>query len=117
MCKTIKKAKRFNEELQSGTNKLCLQKINNKATSNIPQLLIGIITSFFSWYENITDLQRGDPEKFKYHMMKWENVCLPKDFGGLGITNTRLLNALILKWAWRLQNQMEIKMVFNQPGG
>jgi hypothetical protein len=47
----------------------------------------------------------GDIEKFKYHMVKWENVCLPKDFGGLGIINTRLLNeALILKWAWRLQN-------------
>ena len=36
-------------------------------------------------------------------MIKWENVCLPKDFGGLGITNTRLLNeALLLKWVWRL---------------
>jgi hypothetical protein len=38
-------------------------------------------------------------------MVKWENVCLPKDFGGLGIINTRMLNeALILKWDWRLQN-------------
>jgi hypothetical protein len=47
----------------------------------------------------------GDTEKFKYHMVKWENVCLPKDFRGLGIINTILLNeALILKWAWRLQN-------------
>jgi hypothetical protein len=46
---------------------------------------------------------RGDLKKFKYHMVKWENVCLPKDFGGLGIINTRILNeALILKWAWRL---------------
>jgi hypothetical protein len=36
-------------------------------------------------------------------MVKWENVCLPKEFGGLGIINTRILNeALILKWAWRL---------------
>jgi hypothetical protein len=48
---------------------------------------------------------RGDPDKFKYHMMNWDNVYLPKEFGGLGITNTRFLNeALILKWAWRLQN-------------
>lgn len=45
----------FHERLQSGTNKLCLHKIDNKATSNIPQLLIGIvISSFFSCYENIT---------------------------------------------------------------
>jgi hypothetical protein len=38
-------------------------------------------------------------EKFKYHMVKWEKVCLSKDFGGLGIINTRRLNeALLLKW-------------------
>jgi len=36
-------------------------------------------------------------------MMKWENVCLPKDFGGTGIINTRLFNeALLLKWVWRI---------------
>ena len=28
---------------------------------------------------------------------------MPKDFGGLGIINTRTFNdAIILKWAWRL---------------
>jgi hypothetical protein len=31
-----------------------------------------------------------DTKKFKYHMVKWENVCLLKDFGGLGIINTRM---------------------------
>jgi hypothetical protein len=34
-------------------------------------------------------LLEGDPDKFKYHMMNWDNVCVPKEFGGLGITNTR----------------------------
>jgi hypothetical protein len=24
----------------------------------------------------------GGLKIFKYHMVKWENVCLPKDFGG-----------------------------------
>jgi hypothetical protein len=47
----------------------------------------------------------GDIEKFKYHMIKWENVCLPKEFGGAGVVNTKLFNkALILKWVWRLLN-------------
>lgn len=47
----------------------------------------------------------SDGVKFKYHMIKWENTCLPKDFGGAGIVNTRVLNeALILKWVWRLKN-------------
>jgi hypothetical protein len=29
----------------------------------------------------------GDEEKFKYHMVKWENICLPKDFWGGGWKN------------------------------
>jgi hypothetical protein len=51
---------------------------------------------------------RGDIDKFMYHMVKWENVCLPRDFGGAGIINTRHLNeALMLKWVWRMQNLEE----------
>jgi hypothetical protein len=47
----------------------------------------------------------SDEEKFKYHMIQWENTCLPKYFGGAGIINTRVLNeALVLKWVWRLHN-------------
>jgi hypothetical protein len=35
-------------------------------------------------------------------------MCLPRDFGGAGIINTRLLNeALILKWAWRIYSYNE----------
>jgi hypothetical protein len=50
----------------------------------------------------------GDIDKFKYHMVKWENVCLPRDFGGAGIINTRhLYEALMLKWVWRMQNLEE----------
>lgn len=33
---------------------------------------------------------RGDIEKFKYHMMKWDNACLPNDYGGLGILKTKI---------------------------
>jgi hypothetical protein len=44
-------------------------------------------------------------------MVKWVNVCLPKDWdwwgGCLRIFNTRHLNeALILTWAWRLQDDI-----------
>lgn len=46
---------------------------------------------------------RGDVDKFKYHMMKWEHLTTPKDFGGLGILNTTNMNiALLGKWIWRL---------------
>jgi hypothetical protein len=50
----------------------------------------------------------SDGTKFKYHMVRWENSCLPKDLGGggAGIINIRRLNeALLLKWIWRIYNQ------------
>jgi hypothetical protein len=41
-------------------------------------------------------------------MVKWENACLPKDFRGAGIINTRILNeALLSKWVWWIYNQGE----------
>lgn len=36
-------------------------------------------------------------------MVKWLNLCIPKDFGGLGIMETRIMNeSLIAKWGWRV---------------
>jgi hypothetical protein len=50
----------------------------------------------------------SDGEKFKYHMVRWEHKCLPREFGGAGIINTRVLNeALLLKWAWRMYNHKD----------
>jgi len=28
---------------------------------------------------------RGNCDKFKYHMIKWDNVCVPTDLGGGGL--------------------------------
>ena len=87
--------------------------LTNSSLSSMPTYTMGMlllqdgvhiqmdtIRSQFFW--------RGDSEKFKYHMMKWENVCLPKDFGGLGITNTRIFNeSILMKWVWRLYASSE----------
>ena len=36
-------------------------------------------------------------------MVKWADVCAPKDLGGIGIISSRHMNvALILKWVWRI---------------
>jgi hypothetical protein len=36
-------------------------------------------------------------------MAKWEMVSRPKDQGGLGIINTRLMNdCLLVKWIWKI---------------
>ena len=39
----------------------------------------------------------------KYHMVKWADVCAPKDMGGIGILSSRKMNvALMLRWVWRI---------------
>ncbi|KAE8789928.1 retrotransposon unclassified [Hordeum vulgare] len=46
--------------------------------------------------------QAGDGRP-KYHMMKWADICLPKDRGGLGIPASRRMNvAIMLRCAWRI---------------
>jgi hypothetical protein len=47
----------------------------------------------------------GTGDKNKQHWVNWQEVCQPKDQGGLGITNTRVINiALLVKWIWKLHN-------------
>ncbi|KAE8811846.1 hypothetical protein D1007_11263 [Hordeum vulgare] len=46
--------------------------------------------------------QAGDGRP-KYHMVKWADICVPKDRGGLGIPASRRMNvALMLRWVWRI---------------
>ncbi|KAE8818397.1 hypothetical protein D1007_03843 [Hordeum vulgare] len=46
--------------------------------------------------------QAGDGRP-KYHMVKWADVCVPKDRGGLSIPASRRMNvALMLRWVWRI---------------
>lgn len=45
-----------------------------------------------------------EDEKNK-HLVKWFEVCRPKDLGGLGIQNLALVNkALLCKWRWKIFN-------------
>jgi hypothetical protein len=42
---------------------------------------------------------RGAVSDFKYHTVKWSTVYRPREFGGLGILNTQVLNeCLMVKW-------------------
>lgn len=47
-----------------------------------------VVRSKFFW--------QGTNDKSKYHMVKWENLCIPKDYGVLGIVNTRVMNDALL---------------------
>jgi hypothetical protein len=44
----------------------------------------------------------GQGTKKKYHLVKWQDICQPKGQGGLGVTDTKIMNiALMAKWIWR----------------
>ncbi|KAJ4818941.1 RNA-directed DNA polymerase (reverse transcriptase)-related family protein [Rhynchospora pubera] len=37
------------------------------------------------------------------NLLAWDRVCMPKNLGGFGVLNLRLLNtSLLLRWLWRL---------------
>ena len=43
--------------------------------------------------------------KKKYHLVSWQNVCLPKDCGGLGVLDLETMNiSLLCKWLWKHEN-------------
>jgi hypothetical protein len=44
----------------------------------------------------------------KYHMVRWDTLCKPKDFGGLGFVDSRVRNICWLsKWIYRLESGYE----------
>jgi hypothetical protein len=45
----------------------------------------------------------GVGPKRKFHLVNWPAICRPKNCGGLGIVNSRLMNvALLLKGVWKM---------------
>jgi hypothetical protein len=43
-------------------------------------------------------------QKKRYNMVKWADLAKPKDFGGLGFIDTRLMNTYLLsKWIIKLE--------------
>lgn len=78
--------------------------LTNSCLSNIPLYYMG-----FYWLQEgvhkkmdrvrANFLWQGTEDKFRYHMAKLEMVCRPKDQGGLGIINTKIMNeCLLVKW-------------------
>ncbi|XP_059663371.1 uncharacterized protein LOC132309035 [Cornus florida] len=45
-------------------------------------------------------------EEFKYHLVRWEQVCRPFQLGGLGIRRLAPFNSALLgKWLWRFGSE------------
>ena len=85
----------------------------NACLSSIPSYAMG----FYHLYEGIHhtfDSIRaryywaGNKQGRKYHMVKWSDLAFTKDFGGLGLTETRTLNvALLAKWLFKIESADE----------
>jgi hypothetical protein len=63
--------------------------LTNSSLSSVPTYLIGMFQLFEGTHQEMDSMRAnffwGDTnQKKKYHMMKWENLCIPKDFGGRG---------------------------------
>jgi hypothetical protein len=50
----------------------------------------------------------GVGEKRKYHIVRWEVLCKPKEFGGMGFSDTRVRNIYLLsRWIFRLESDSQ----------
>lgn len=50
-------------------------------------------------------LWQGTQSKRKYALMCWQELCIAKQFGGMGILDLHHMNcALLLKWWWRFKD-------------
>lgn len=82
--------------------------LTNTSLSSLPIYTMGMYRLQDTIHQQMDSIRakffwQGAGENFQYHMVKWPNLCLPTDFGGLGILDTRLMNdALIGKWGWRM---------------
>lgn len=73
--------------------------------SSIPMYTMGVYQLYEGNFQIIIDTIRarffwqGTRKKRKYHMIKWDPLAKPKDFGGLGFTDIRVMNScLMVKW-------------------
>jgi hypothetical protein len=107
VAKTTKKMEPWQGKLMSSAARLTL---SNACLANLPMFQMGFYLLGEGVHGELDKVRgrfywEGCSQDFKYHMMKWEHVCRPKDFEGLGIINTRYMNvALLLKWIWKLFN-------------
>ncbi|KAG6696235.1 hypothetical protein I3842_09G137900 [Carya illinoinensis] len=93
--------------------------------SNLPTYFLSLFPIPARTALRIEKLQRdflwgGMGEEFKFHLVRWEQVCRPLANGGLGIRNLRLFNrALLGKWLWRYHRELEAlwKLVIERKYG
>jgi len=80
----------------------------NSSLSSVPMYNMGFYWLHEGTHKKLDSLRgrffwEGVGNKKKYHMVKWEALAVPKDFGGLGFVDTRAMNtSLLAKWIFKL---------------
>jgi len=84
----------------------------------------GIISSLDSIFSNFFFLGEGSEDVRKIAWIKWDNICLQRDNGGLGVKMLKEFNISLLgKWVWRLLEEREslwnvvIRAKYGEEGG
>ncbi|XP_071683220.1 uncharacterized protein [Lolium perenne] len=87
--------------------------LSNSCLDNLPIFAMGLfllhdgIHARFDSHRSKFFWEGADPKR-KYHLVNWPAVCRPKEVGGLGLLNTTKMNlALLLKWIWRLYQDVD----------
>jgi hypothetical protein len=77
--------------------------------SSIPMYTMGVYELYEGNYQLLDSIRsrffwQGTSKKTKYHMIKWESLNRPKEFGGLGFLDVRVMNkCLLAKWIDKLE--------------
>lgn len=83
----------------------------NSSLTNVPLYMISFYRLLVEVRERIDFYRRmflwqEDQGIRKYHLVNWQEICFPKDQGGLGILDLEIMNeALLGKWIWRLETE------------
>jgi len=98
----------WNGKCLSLAGRVCLVK---SVLTSIPLFYLSFFKAPHAVCHKISSIQRGflwtggDDQKH-ISWVSWENVCKPKEEGGLGIKDIRMFNcALLAKWKWRMLSE------------
>ena len=83
--------------------------IINSCLSSIPMYTMGVYQLYEGNFQALDKVRsrffwQGTNKKRKYHMVKWEALARPKEWGGLGFLEVKTMNiCLLAKWLERLE--------------
>lgn len=85
----------------------------NSCLSSIPMYAMGFFRLPEDFHNKMDTIRgrfywQGNGRNRKYHLIKWQGLCRPKDFGGLGFMDTKTMNICLLsKWIMKLENNSQ----------